>query len=319
MLDRYWWGDVNRISPEAPVPIIKLNRSTLVAGGAANVAANVAGLGAVPILTGCLGQDADADSLVELLKEQSISTEHLVKVRDRPTTLKTRIIAHSQQVARVDHEIADQLSQIDESRLMDIIIGRIDQVDAVVISDYAKGVVTEGLVKKIIIAAKQRGLPVIVDPKGKDYSKYGGATVVTPNRKEDAEACNIDENLKSAVEASGTKLLNDLDVDAVLITQGEEGMTLFSKGRDPIQFAAEALDVFDVTGAGDTVIATLAVGLASGIDVPSAARMANVAAGVVVGHVGTTPIRLSEFSESFGQLKKNKQVKKGIDLSTEKC
>ena len=297
MLDRYWWGDVNRISPEAPVPIIRLNRSTLVAGGAANVAANVAGLGSVPILVGCIGQDMDGESLVGLLEGLSISPEYLLKVKDRPTTVKTRIIAHSQQVARVDHEVADQLSESDESRLIDAILGQMARVDAIVISDYAKGVASDALVERTILAARQLGLPVIVDPKGKDYSKYHGATVLTPNRKEAAEACHVDETSSSAVEVSGKHLLNELEVDAVLITQGEEGMTLFSSGGDPIPFAAATRDVFDVTGAGDTVIATLAVGLGAGSDLASAAQLANTAAGIVVANVGTTPIRRSDLCD----------------------
>ena len=299
MLDRYWWGDVNRISPEAPVPIIKLNRSTLVAGGAANVAANVAGLGAIPVLVGCIGKDVDGEFLAGLLQEQSITTEYLIELEDRPTTVKTRIVAHSQQVARVDHEISEHLSASDESRLANLILREIDQVNAVVISDYAKGVVTDAIVGKTINAGKQHRVPVIVDPKGKNYSKYRGATVLTPNRKEAAEACNLDESSRSAVELSGRKLFNAIDVGAVLITQGEEGMTLFSDTGDPVRFAAATRDVFDVTGAGDTVIATLAVGLAAGKTLASAAQLANEAAGVVVGHVGTTPISLLELRHAL--------------------
>ena len=158
---------------------------------------------------------------------------------------------------------------------MDAVLGKIDQVEGIVISDYAKGVVSEKLAERTITMAKMHGLPVIVDPKGKDYSKYSGATVLTPNRREAAEACNLEEGSRSAVEDSGTKLLNDLEVDAVLITQGEDGMTLFSDGGESARFAAVTRDVFDVTGAGDTVIATLAVCLAAGNDLRSAARLAN--------------------------------------------
>jgi D-beta-D-heptose 7-phosphate kinase/D-beta-D-heptose 1-phosphate adenosyltransferase len=294
MLDRYWWGDVNRISPEAPVPIIKLNRSTLVPGGAANVAANVAGLGAIPILVGCVGQDPDAQALCGLLERQSISAEYLVKVEDRPTTVKTRIIAHSQQVARVDHEVADRLSEADESRLLGVILTQIGRADAIVVSDYAKGTLSTTILKRTIAAAKEKGSPVIVDPKGREYDRYRGATLLTPNRKEAAEACNIDEGSSSAVEISGKRLLKEVDVQAVLITQGEEGMSLFSKDGDPIRFATAARDVFDVTGAGDTVIATLAVSLAAGSNLAVAAQLANAAAGYVVGHVGTTPIKLAD-------------------------
>jgi len=301
MLDRYWWGDVSRISPEAPVPIIRLNRSSYVPGGAANVAANVAGLGATPILIGCVGQDSDSDALLSLLEEQAISVEHLIKVSDRPTTVKTRIIAHSQQVARVDHEGVGPLSAADESRLMDEILQQIVHADAVVVSDYAKGVLSQAVVRQTIVVAKERGRPVIVDPKGKNYGKYRGATLLTPNRKEAAEACNFDESSCDVVDMSGKTLLQDLEVEAVLITQGEDGMTLFLYGRDSIPFVAEAHEVFDVTGAGDTVIATLAVSLGAGSDLPAAARLANTAAGFVVGHVGTTPIRISDLHKSLAQ------------------
>ena len=299
MLDRYWWGEVNRISPEAPVPIIRLNRSSHVVGGAANVAANVAGLGATPILVGCVGTDHDAEILHGLLDQRSIATENIIKIQDRPTTVKTRIIAHSQQVARVDHEITDELSDDDESRLMDAILPQVELAHAIVISDYAKGVLSKRVLRKTIIAAKERNKPIIVDPKGKDYDKYHGATVLTPNRKEAAEACKIEENSANAVDESGARLLQELDVDAVLITQGEEGMTLFSNGREPVRFAAAARDVLDVTGAGDTVIATFAVYLAAGADLASSVQMANAAAGVVVGHIGTSPIQLSELRDSL--------------------
>jgi D-beta-D-heptose 7-phosphate kinase/D-beta-D-heptose 1-phosphate adenosyltransferase len=309
MLDRYWWGDVSRISPEAPVPIIKLNRSTLVAGGAANVAANVAGLGAVPILVGCVGQDPEGEALAGLLEESSISTKHLVQTSNRPTTVKTRIIAHSQQVARVDLEVADELTESEKNDLLEVILEQVPRVDAVVISDYAKGVASEGIVQRVILEAKNRELPVIVDPKGKNYSKYRGASLLTPNRKEAAEACNVDEHMMSAIEISGRRLLAEVEADAVLITQGEEGMTLFSDGEEPLLFPATTRDVFDVTGAGDTVIATLAVCLAAKKTLVSAAELANTAAGVVVGHVGTAPISLPELRAS----------KKGIDVSVEKC
>ena len=303
MLDRYWWGDVNRISPEAPVPIIRLSRSSYALGGAANVAANVAGLGATPILIGCVGQDPDSEVVLRLLEEQAISVEHLIKVSDRPTTIKTRIIAHSQQVARVDHEMVGPLSAADETKLMSAIRQQVGDADAVVVSDYAKGVLSEAVVRQTIFVAGERGRPVIVDPKGKNYSKYRGATVLTPNRKEAAEACNIDEDANDVVYVSGKTLLRNLEVEAVLITQGEEGMNLFLNGDDPIPFVAEAHEVFDVTGAGDTVIATLAVSLGAGSDLPAATRLANTAAGFVVGHVGTTPIRISDLHESLAKVR----------------
>lgn len=294
MLDRYWAGTVQRISPEAPVPVVNLKEKSLVAGGAANVAANIAGLTAVPYLIGAVGNDEEARLLPEILDKQNISGKFLVSLDDRPTTVKTRIVAHHQHIVRIDQEEKKPLSPEQEEKVWDVVEDVFDGVDLVVVSDYAKGLLTENLLKRLITKGLKSEKPVLVDPKGKDYSKYRGATLLTPNRKEAAEACQMEEDSQNLVEKAGKKLLKDLDLMALVITQGEDGMTLFEKNCEPLHLPAASRDVFDVTGAGDTVISTLAVVLAAGGDLPTAARTANLAAGVVVEHFGTTSINISE-------------------------
>ena len=292
ILDRYWWGEVSRISPEAPVPVVRLNNTSLAAGGAANVAANIAGLGATPILVGIVGDDDGAQQFPEVLRGANVSSDHLVLDKHRPTTVKTRVIAHSHHVVRVDQEHADGISVDTENAIVEKLRAEIPRADAIAVSDYAKGMLTNRVLADLFQIASESGKPVLVDPKGKDYSKYKGAALLTPNRREAAEACNLDDH-GDVVARAGGKLMADLDLEALLVTEGEEGMTLFRRSHAPIQMAAEAREVYDVTGAGDTVIATLAVALGAGADVEIAARLANVAAGLVVEQVGTTAVTLS--------------------------
>lgn len=290
MLDRYWWGNVSRISPEAPVPVVRLDRSTLALGGAANVALNVKGLGAEPILIGCSGADPEADQFASLLLESGISDEYMIRDAERLSTIKTRVIAHSQQVARVDQETTKPISAGTEAKVVSQLEALIGSVDSVIVSDYAKGFLTDRLLRSLFELALDNEIPVLVDPKGKDYSKYSGATLLTPNRKEAAEACNIDDIGKRTVQLAGEKLLLELDVQSILITEGEDGMTLFSRSSYPIHIPTSARKVYDVTGAGDTVIAVLASAVGSGTDLETSARLANLAAGIVVEEVGTTAI-----------------------------
>jgi len=290
MLDRYWWGTVRRISPEAPVPVVDLQKSTFAAGGAANVAANIAGLGATAHLVGAVGTDSEADTVVGLLENANVSGNSLVRISDRPTSVKTRIVAHSQQVVRVDQETARDFSDEDHEAIWDKIAEVLAESDAVVISDYAKGLLSPSLLWRLIDAARSQKKRILVDPKGKNYSRYSGASLLTPNRREAAEACNLDDDIPDMVEIAGNQLLNELDLSMVLITQGEEGMTLFQKKKKPIHLGTAAKQIYDVTGAGDTVIACLGVALAAGLGLVEAARIANLAAGLVVEQVGTTAI-----------------------------
>jgi len=299
MLDRYWWGSVSRISPEAPVPVVTLDKISLLAGGAANVAANVAGLGAKPYLVGITGEDEEAKMLTEVLRKANISSSFLVLLKNRRTTVKTRIVAHNQHVVRIDQENTHVLSKEEEQVVFKKIEAIIDEVDVVIISDYAKGLISEKLAKRLITKTVTLQKKILVDPKGKNYSKYKGATLLTPNQREAVQATNLDEYEKDSVEKSGNILLESLSVEALLITRGEKGMTLFQKNKEIEHLKALARKVYDVTGAGDTVIASLAVMLASGADFREAANIANVSAGLVVEQIGTTAISLETLRNVF--------------------
>jgi D-beta-D-heptose 7-phosphate kinase/D-beta-D-heptose 1-phosphate adenosyltransferase len=290
MIDRYYWGDISRISPEAPVPVVALQSVSVNAGGAANVAANVAGLGAKPTLFGITGDDAEATLLPDILRDAGISRFTLPKLTDRTTTVKTRIVASNQHVVRIDQETTTHLTRKDADRVFDKLSKAIDTHDVVLLSDYAKGFLTDHLLGRIMSASKKRGKLVLVDPKGKDFSKYAGATIVTPNERETAEACHIDAHRHDLLDKAASGLLERLNLSALLVTRGAKGMTLLRAGEKPVHLKASARKVFDVTGAGDTVIASLAVALGSGMDILDSARLANTAAGIVVEQVGTTAL-----------------------------
>lgn len=294
MLDRYWWGSMTRISPEAPVPIVNLEKETFVVGGAANVAANIKGLGAIPYLVGVIGDDQNGEVLKETLESVNIRANSLVTISKRPTTVKTRIIAHQQQIGRIDQESSEALSSNDEEIVWQKCLDLIDKVDIVVISDYLKGLLSESFLLRLITTANLSGKRILVDPKGKDYNKYKNATLLTPNRKEAFEASQ-----KSDVKAAGETLISNLTLEALLITEGESGMTIFEKNVLPFQLNAMARHVYDVTGAGDTVIASLAVALATGCDLRTSAQIANIAAGCVVEEVGTTSINFERLSREL--------------------
>lgn len=293
MLDRYWWGNVTRISPEAPVPVVSLQKTTSVVGGAANVAANIQGLGATPYVVGIIGDDDEGKILKETLADSDISAEFLFSVKDRPTTVKTRIVAQHQQIVRIDQESDQRLSAADEEQVWSIINNLLLDADIVIISDYNKGLLSETLVQRLITKANKENKKVLVDPKGKNYQKYKNATLLTPNKKEALEAAD-----KDTVTDAGQKLLTELSLKALLVTQGEDGMTIFEKENKETHLEAMARHVYDVTGAGDTVIATLAVALGAGCDLVTGAKIANAAAGFVVEEVGTTTISFEKLSEA---------------------
>jgi D-beta-D-heptose 7-phosphate kinase/D-beta-D-heptose 1-phosphate adenosyltransferase len=292
MLDRYWWGNVSRISPEAPVPIVNLQSVSQTVGGAANVAANVAGLGAEAYLVGVVGADAEADLIYEVLNEKKISNHFLLKSNKRRTTVKTRIIAHNQQIVRIDQETKQNLTKTEEEEIWNKSLELLGQVDIVILSDYAKGTLTDDLLMRLITTAAIQRKFLLVDPKGKYYAKYGGAALLTPNRFEVSEACNLSSDSQKAIEEAGSKLLSELALKYLLITQGEDGMTLFERDKPITHLGVEMRNVFDVTGAGDTVIACLAVCIAAGADFKEAATFANRAAGLVIEKVGTTAISM---------------------------
>ena len=301
MLDRYWWGSVSRISPEAPVPVVRLERTSVAAGGAANVAANVVGLGAETFLVGIVGDDLEAKNLAEILENSKISPDHLISLNNRQTSVKTRIIAHSQQVVRLDQENTTAISENDAENIYAKIEKVFEESDIVIISDYAKGFLVENLLSRLITKCGEGKKKILVDPKGKDYTKYKGATLLTPNQKEATDACGLEESEENAVERAGKSLLDNISTESILITQGEKGMTLFQNEGEIHRFDALARKVYDVTGAGDTVIATLAVAIGAGLDFFEASRLANIAAGLVVEQIGTTAINREMLENALTQ------------------
>lgn len=299
MLDRYWWGSVSRISPEAPVPVVHLQKTSLAAGGAANVAANIAGLTAEPFLVGMIGDDSESRLLPSLLNDSKISADYLIKLPKRQTIVKTRVVAHSQQVVRIDQESKLNLTDSEEQLIWNRIKDLVEVVDLVVVSDYNKGFLTEKLLKRLITTSLGNNKYILVDPKGKNFNKYYQATILTPNLREIAEASGIDEFEPDILEQAGKQLLLNLNLKALLVTQGEEGMTLLEKDKKSIHLSARARKVYDVTGAGDTVIATLAVAAGAGLSLAESSNAANVAAGIVVEQVGTSIISFDELKASI--------------------
>lgn len=299
MLDCYWWGDASRLSPEAPVPVVALNKVSYIPGGAANVAANIAGLGAKVFLVGVVGADDSANNLRKSLQDNAIAPDFLFASDARPTTTKTRVLVHNQQIARIDKETKQPLSEKEEEKVLAIACDLIVEADLIVLSDYAKGCLTPTLIRSIVAEAKQNKKMVLVDPKGKDFTKYNGATLLTPNFAEAVNAANIENTGEQTIEKAAEKLLSEIEIDWLLITLGEEGMKLFRRDAEPIHFPSMARQVFDVTGAGDTVIASLAVALATKTDVHSAVSLANIAAGLVVEKVGTSTIPVEHLRASL--------------------
>ena len=294
MLDQFVWGVVSRISPEAPVPVVEIEREDFHLGGAANVARNLASLGARPLLFGVVGEDAAASDLKDGLREQGLSDEAVISVQGRRTTVKTRIIAHGQQVVRADWESTDDITGKAEKKALETIETLIGKARAVVLSDYAKGALTPAVIERAIALAKMRNIPVLVDPKLRRYRLYRGVTLVTPNQGEAARFTGLVVHSDDEVEAAAESILRDLQCEAVLVTRGEHGMSLFAAGKPPIHIPTFAREVFDVTGAGDTVIAAAALALGAGASLPHAAELANRAAGIVVGKLGTAVVEPEE-------------------------
>ncbi|MFT5501077.1 MAG: D-beta-D-heptose 7-phosphate kinase/D-beta-D-heptose 1-phosphate adenosyltransferase [Woeseiaceae bacterium] len=287
MLDRYLFGSTGRISPEAPVPVVHVQQAEDRAGGAANVAVNLASLGISTTLLGVVGKDDEAQALTAALTDKNIDCR-FVAVGGWPTTTKTRVQSRGQQLIRLDRE---ETATGGSNKMSQGLARRLKNINAVVLSDYGKGALAE--VSTMIEACRAAGLPVLVDPKGSDFTKYRGATIITPNQAEfeaAAGVCNSDEELVQRAR----DMISELDLVALLITRSEKGMLLVQDSDEPVFLTARAREVFDVTGAGDTVIAVLAGALASGDDLQSAAALANLAAGLVVGKIGVASVTPSE-------------------------
>ncbi len=294
MLDEFVWGDTYRISPEAPVPVVHVGRRTFVPGGAANVAANVVSLGGEAVLGGVVGADAAGEALRQALAERGVSAEGLLADPNRPTTTKTRILARGQQVVRVDTEKRAALDAALEAEFTAWAEQALGRADACIVSDYNKGLLSEALLRRVLAAAREAGVPAVVDPKGKDYARYRGATVVTPNTAETAEAAGSDVGGEEGLLRAARQLQAVLGGGALLVTRGSQGMSLFEPGVEPVHIPATAREVYDVTGAGDTVTSTLALALAAGQPLALAARLANHAASLVVGKAGTATVTQDE-------------------------
>lgn len=297
MLDEYLLGRVRRVSPEAPIPVVEIGEKRVTAGGAANVARNLVALGGRALLCGVCGGDEAGRRLRAVLREEGID-DHLVEDPRRPTTLKTRIVAHQQQMLRVDQEETGSISGRAARALQATALGLLGGADAVVLSDYAKGVVTAGLARAIIAASQETGKPVLVDPKGRDYAKYRGATVVTPNIGEASTAAGRDMNTETTVRSGMQLLLHRLRADALVVTRGEHGLSLLEADGAYTHLPTFAREVYDVTGAGDTALAAMALAVAAGASYRTAAALANHAAGVVVAKLGTAIVTPAELLDA---------------------
>jgi D-beta-D-heptose 7-phosphate kinase/D-beta-D-heptose 1-phosphate adenosyltransferase len=292
MLDRFVTGKVERISPEAPIPVLVVERETVMPGGVGNVVANLRALGGQTEMIGVVGQDTEADLLTGLLNPARESG--FIRDPNRPTAVKARFIAGGQQLLRADYELSRPIAPKVEEMILDEMDKRLYGAGAVVLSDYGKGVLTDRILLSVIAAAKAQGIPVIVDPKGADYGRYRGASVVTPNLKELAEAAGFAGPGDSKVEEAGRSVLGRSGIGAMVATRGGDGLSVIRMDSDAVHVRAQAREVFDVSGAGDTVVATLALALATGADLVTAAMLANLAASIVVGKIGTASVTADE-------------------------
>jgi rfaE bifunctional protein kinase chain/domain len=305
MIDHYIWGGATRLSPEAPVPIVNVKNETYTLGGAANLAQNLVSLGADVTLSGIIGHDAAGDQLTAIALEEGINTNIVIKDINRPTTLKTRVLAGSQQIVRIDRELTYELSEDAEDELMQKLIPAIDGTDMLVLSDYKKGLFSDRLTQRIIKAANEKQIRVVIDPKGIDYQKYKGAFIIKPNKKELAEAAKTDKiSSIEDMQAAAKVIFEVTGATYIIVTLSEEGMAIFTENGYEL-LPVKATEVFDVTGAGDTVLAAIAYFLAVGLSVTEACELANHAAAIVIRHLGSATTTIDEIIADMGNDKKN--------------
>lgn len=300
MVDEYIWGVVSRISPEAPVPVVEVEDENIRLGGAANVVANIRALRGQADLVGVAGGDSMAERLLHEIEQIGVKLDGIVVDRSRKTTIKTRVVAGSQHVVRFDRESTEDLDDGLGGRIQELVQDRLDHVDALVISDYGKGVINARLLEVVVPLARARGVVTVVDPKINHFDLYRQVSVLTPNHREAMAAWGRPIRGEADVAAAGRHLLDRLKVQAVLVTRGERGMSLYEGNGRVSQIPAVAKEVFDVTGAGDTVVGSMALALASRATMVEAAQVANHAAGVVVGKRGTATVSLTELKRSLG-------------------
>ena len=296
ILDEYFWGEVSRISPEAPVPVVEVTRETQMLGGAANVIHNLTTLGARPVLCGVIGEDRRGKEIINRIEGMGLIADGIVMEPGRPTSIKTRVVAQNQQVVRFDRELRSDIRPQSLERLLHMIAKNLDNMDGIVVSDYGKGVISSALMKGLRDLVRDVPVIIAVDPKTGNFEYYHEVDVITPNHHEAGTFCHMDIVDQETLIQAGRHMLKDLNCRSVLITQGKDGMTLFESGGAIIPLPTVARQVFDVTGAGDTVISTFSLGLASGLDLRSAAILSNFAAGIVVGEVGTSTVKAEDLT-----------------------
>ena len=300
MLDEYLWGKAERISPEAPVQVVDVTREDLRLGGAGNVVNNLVALGCRVGVVSVLGEDGDGRLLRSLLADQGIAVDGIFSDPGRVTSRKTRVLAGNQQMLRIDRESKDPIPEDLARRLLDHVRAAIDRFQVILVSDYLKGVLTDYLLRELIALGREQGIPVVIDPKGDDYSKYRGATLLTPNRKEAQKASGVAIVDEASLLKAGWTLRQRLELDALVLTRSEEGMSLFLRDGRELHMPTKAREVFDVSGAGDTVLSVIGIGLAAGLSLEQAATISNLAAGVVVGKVGTSTVSPEEILQAAG-------------------
>ncbi|MBN2372532.1 D-glycero-beta-D-manno-heptose-7-phosphate kinase [bacterium] len=294
MIDEYLWGSVDRVSPEAPVQVVNVLREARTLGGAGNVIANLAALGGNVDVAGVIGDDSGAQWLLDQIDALGAGHECLIRDPGRLTTKKTRVVAVNQQVVRIDRETRKPITNQQEGILFDYVRKGIERWHAIVLSDYGKGLLTESFLEKAISLGREKGIRVIIDPKGVNYKRYRGAGLITPNKKEAIQGMGLENNKDWDIKGIGQNMIKELDLKSLVITLGPEGMCVFSPGDEPRLIHTKAREVYDVSGAGDTVVAAITLCLATGTELVKAAEVANLAAGVVVGKVGTATATQAE-------------------------
>ncbi len=298
MVDEYIWGNVSRVSPEAPVPVVSVTSESLRLGGAGNVVNNIHTLGGKVLLAGIVGNDEMGRKVIHDLHKMGLETKGVIVEPERVTTVKTRIIAQHQQVVRYDREITRPIHPENIQQILSLLEGGINELDAVLVSDYGKGVICEPLMERVRSLTQRAGKILAVDPKVKNFPLFREVTIITPNHYEAAEATGRWIMSEEDLMTVGRTLLQRLQVQSVLITRGEKGMTLFQHNGEVIHIPTMAKEVYDVTGAGDTVISVLTLAMASGATAKEAAILSNIAAGIVVGEIGTATIKASELEDA---------------------
>ena len=294
MVDQFIWGKVSRISPEAPVPVVEVTSETLLFGGCANVLNNIFSIGGKVAVTGIIGSDDMGRWVIRQFRKMGIDTKGIIIEQNRPTIVKTRVVAHHQQVVRFDRENKNPVDSDNIQIILEYIKAMRDELGAIIVSDYNKGIITKKLIDGVRDVIAGRNIVLCVDPKQNDFSFYRGCDIITPNHHEAGRALGVDLLNEEDILRGGRDLLEKYDFKAVLITRGEEGMTLFERNKDITSIPTVAKEIFDVTGAGDTVIGVLALCVAAGASFREAAAMANHAAGIVVGKVGTAAVSQDE-------------------------